>query len=131
MTPMIDVVFLLIVFFTLVINFVAAEQDERVKLPISELAQPPEQPPTEPITLHVLTDGNVIYDGKEQPPQELRKTLEHQVRILNYVSVPLDKATVIVRADARCEVRQVLDVMELCQGLGLIRVDLRTKQKEQ
>ena len=130
MTPMIDVVFLLIVFFTLVINFVAADQDERVKLPISELAQPPEQPPTEPMTIHAIANGCVIFDGKEQSLQELRKTLEHQIRILKYVDVPLDKATVIVRGDARCEIRQILDVMELCQELGLLRIDLRAKQKE-
>jgi biopolymer transport protein ExbD len=131
MTPMIDVVFLLIVFFTLVINFAAADQDERVKLPVSELAQPPESPPTEPITLHLLAGGNVIFNGKEYPIQELKEPLEHPLRILKYTNTPIAKATVIVRADARCESRQVLDVIELCQGLELTRFVLRTKQKEE
>src|SRR5215469_12782606 len=101
MTPMIDVVFLLIVFFTLVINFTAADQNERIKLPISELAQPPEQPPTEPVTLHILANGDIIYDGKDRSLQELQKPLAHHLRVLKFLNVPADKVTVIIRADAR------------------------------
>ena len=40
MTPMIDVVFQLITFFMLVINFEQTEADERVKLPRDALARP-------------------------------------------------------------------------------------------
>ena len=49
MTPMIDVVFLLISFFTLVMNFSQAELNEEVVLPNSELAQPPDAAPPEMI----------------------------------------------------------------------------------
>jgi biopolymer transport protein ExbD len=128
---MIDVVFLLIVFFTLVINFAAADQDERIKLPISELAQPPELPPTEPITLHVLPNGNVIYNGNEQPLNKLKEAMVHQLRVLKYMNTPLENVTVIVRADAQCEIGQVLNVIELCQAVHLSRFVLRTQQKEE
>ena len=131
MTPMIDVVFLLIVFFTLVINFAAADQNERIKLPISELAQPPELPPTEPITLHVLSKGNVIYDGREHTLPELKDILDFQLRFLKLMHIPIEKVTVIVRADAACESGQVLDVIELCQGFKLTRFVLRAKQREE
>jgi len=128
---MIDVVFLLIVFFTLVINFAAADQDERIKLPISELAQPPEQPPTEPITLHILPNGNVIYNGNEQPLAKLKAAMEHQLRVLKFMNISLNEVTVIVRADTRCESRHVLDVVELCKSSDLNRFVLRTRQKEE
>ena len=131
MTSMIDVVFLLIVFFTLVINFVAADQDERVKLPVSESAQPPELPPTEPITLHVLADGNVIYNGREQSQRELRDSIDFHVRFLGHMNIPLEQVTVILRADARCESGQVLNLIELCQSLNLHRFVLRTRQIEE
>lgn len=42
MTPMIDIVFQLIAFFMVVINFEQTQADERVKLPRDELARPPE-----------------------------------------------------------------------------------------
>ena len=133
MTPMIDVVFLLIVFFTLVINFTAADQNERIKLPISELAQPPEQPPTEPVTLHVLANGDVIYDGIDRTLQGLQDptgSFTTHIRFLNNMNVPLKDITVIVRADAQCGSGKVFDVMELCQGLGLEKFILRTRQQE-
>jgi biopolymer transport protein ExbD len=131
LTPMIDVVFLLIVFFTLVINFTAADQDERIKLPVSELAQPPEKPPTEQITLHVLTTGNIIYGGKEYALTGLQKEIEHRLWVLKIMNVSPDKVTVIVRADAQCESGQVLNVVELCQKLNLVQFVLRTKQRKE
>ena len=131
MTPMIDIVFLLMIFFTLVLNFAAADQNDRIKLPVSELAKPPDVPPTEPITLHVLADGKVIYNGSEHSLQELRKPLDWRVRFLNNMNIPLETATVIIRADAHGASGQVLDVIELCRSLQLTRFVLRAKQKEE
>jgi len=131
MTPMIDLVFLLIVFFTLVLNFAAADQNDRVKLPISELAQPPDLPPTEPITLHILSNGNIIYNEIELSLPELKKPIEHQLRFLKHMNIPLDTVTVIIRADAHCKSGQVFDVIEFCKDSNLPRFVLRTKQKEE
>ena len=131
MTPMIDVVFLLIVFFTLVINFTAADQNERIRLPISELAQPPEHQPTETLTLHVLPNGDVVYDGVDYVFQGLQEPLRRHVSFLNFMNIPTEKVTIIIRADAQCEIGHVLDVMELCERLGLTGFVLRTKQQEE
>ena len=131
MTSMIDVVFLLITFFTLVINFAAADQNERIKLPISELAQPPEKPPTEPMTLHVLPNGNVIYNGSEQSLLKLKEPIDFQLRVFKHMGTPLEKVTVIIRGDAQCESRHILDVVEWCRNSNLNRIVFRTKQKEE
>lgn len=131
MTPMIDVVFLLIVFFILVINFTAADQDERIKLPVSELAQPPDQPPHEQLTLHVLSDGHVIYGGTEYPLSGLYEKIDERVRLLKFMNVPPEKITVIVRGDALNESGNVLDVIELCQKVNLSRFVVRAKQREE
>jgi len=130
MTPMIDLVFLLIVFFTLVLNFAAADQNERIKLPMSELAQPPDMPPTDPITLHILANGNIIYNGNEHSLPELKKPIEFQVLFLTHMNVPLDKVTVILRADAQCKSGHVFDVIEFCKDVNLPSFVLRTKHKE-
>jgi biopolymer transport protein ExbD len=130
-TPMIDMVFLLIVFFTLVLNFAAADQNERIKLPVSELAQPPEQPPTESMTLHVLTDGHVIYNSEEYPLRDLHRPIEHLLGVRRYLKMPPDEVTVILRADAQCDMGRVLDVIELCESFGLFRFILRVKQQEE
>ena len=131
MTPMIDVVFLLIVFFTLVMNFVVADQNERIKLPVSELAQPPELPPSQPIILHVLDNGSVIYGGSEHSLHELRDAIRFYLRFLHHMNTPLTDVTVIIRADAQSEIRHVLDIIELCQALELDRFIWRVRQQEE
>ena len=130
MTPMIDMVFLLIVFFTLVLNFAAADQNERVKLPVSELAQPPDQPPSEVITLHVLTDGHVIYNGTDYTLQELQNPIREQLRVRKFLNIPPEKIMVIIRADALCESGHVFDVTELCQSFNLFQFVYRARQPE-
>ena len=67
MTPMIDIVFQLIAFFMLVINFTKVDQNELIRLPASELAKPPEAPPESPITLQLTSRGSVIFGGEETP----------------------------------------------------------------
>ena len=131
MTPMIDVVFLLIVFFTLVINFTAADQNERIKLPVSELAQPPDTSPGNQVTLHVLASGEVIYDGEDLPLQRLLEPLRQHITFLDFMNVPAKEVTVIIRGDAQCATGRILDVKELCQGLGLEKIVLRTRQQEE
>ena len=51
MTPMIDMTFQLITFFVFTLNFSQAVQDDRVQLPLSQLAQPAEGAAEDPITL--------------------------------------------------------------------------------
>ena len=52
---MIDVTFQLIAFFMFVLNFTEVDQDQRVNLPLSELARPPDVAYDEPLTIQ-LTD---------------------------------------------------------------------------
>lgn len=131
MTPMIDVVFLLIVFFTLVINFTTADQNERIKLPVSELAQPAEDSPTKPVTLHILSNGKIIYEEQGLSLHELQAPLNNHLRVLHFMNVPTATVTAIIRADAQCESGHVLDLIELCQQLGLEKFVLRTRQQEE
>ena len=49
----------------MLINFSDAEQNERVKLPTSELAKPPDAPIDDPIFLHLTKQGSVFFGGEE------------------------------------------------------------------
>ena len=70
MTPMIDVTFQLITFFIFTLNFSNAVQDDRVQLPLSQLAKPAESPADDPITLQLWPDKDgmtkVIYNGEAE-----------------------------------------------------------------
>ena len=62
LTAMIDMVFQLIIFFMVLINFSQDDQNDKIKLPSSELAKPPDAPLTFPIVLYLDSDS-VIYMG--------------------------------------------------------------------
>ena len=72
LTPMIDMVFQLIAFFMVLINFAQTESNDRVKLPSSQLVKPPEVPLEFPIILHVAQDGEIILGGDDYTAETLR-----------------------------------------------------------
>ena len=78
MTPMIDMTFQLIAFFMIAMNFSQAEQDERVMLPASVLAKPPDRPLENPVVVNVTRDGKVIYGGQELAEHESPASLPRQ-----------------------------------------------------
>ena len=128
MTPMIDLVFLLISFFMVLINFSKADQNELVKLPHSELARPTEEPPTEPVVLHVLENGNVIYGNTEYDLPGLSQKMDQYKGFLKLMKIDEKSINVILRADGKCEYGRVADLLRLCQEKQLTNFMFRAKQ---
>ena len=63
MTPMIDCVFLLMIFFVLVIDLSQKNLEDLI-LPRAEFQEPDDQPPENRPILNVLQNGSVIYNGE-------------------------------------------------------------------
>lgn len=127
MTPMIDMTFQLIAFFMVLINFNEAEQNEKVQLPASVLAKPPEGPLEFPITLHVTKVGRVVLAGQEMPIEELPVYLGRETNELERQGKSAKDGTVVVRADKSCPTGQVQKVIEVCQKARLEKFALRVK----
>src|SRR5207244_3145762 len=101
MTPMIDIVFQLITFFMVVINFEAADADERVKMARSELARPPKVKVPDELVLQMGFNrdkegkkvGGVVlfYNGENIPIENFSSRLKKEVQVyrLKYPSGPL------------------------------------------
>ncbi|MDR2643190.1 MAG: biopolymer transporter ExbD [Planctomycetaceae bacterium] len=128
MTPMIDVVFLLISFFSILVNFSQADQNQRINLPISEIAKPPDAPPTEPITLNIYPYGIIEFQGKEYDLAGLRKAIERYSYLIKQLDVKPADVTVIIRADGDSPSGLVQDVIEQCQERQLQIFKLRARQ---
>jgi len=120
MTPMIDMVFLLMTFFIFLLNFSEAEQDERVRLPKSELAIPTRVMPAEPLTLQIMADGTILFNGKEYDSVEFPAVLGRECRLYDYKKIALDKITVLLRGDSRVETGKVTDLANVCKQQGLV-----------
>jgi biopolymer transport protein ExbD len=112
MTPMIDCVFLLLIFFLVSSKYENAEREMRVVLPQASEAMPLVAKPKE-LFVNVDQNGNYIVNRHELGADELLGVLE-QASANNP-----DRQTVIIRADKRCVWEYVMQVMNLCNKANI------------
>jgi biopolymer transport protein ExbD len=128
LTPMIDMTFQLIAFFMVLINFTQAEQNERIQLPGSELAKPPEGPLEFPITLHLTKESDVIIGGQEIPMAALRPFLVKEKQVLESQKRSQTDATIVIRAHKEAQTGKVQELIKRCQDDGFEKFALRAKE---
>ena len=146
MTPMIDVVFQLIAFFMVIINFEATQADERVKLPSSDLARPSTVKPDQELVLNVgyLRDAEgqpidpdpyVFYAGDEKiriPDMLAKLKLEAEFfqRKNNLGADDSIPTSVIIRADADVPTGMIQELIMLCREAKFEKFHLKAKTEE-
>ncbi len=128
MTPMIDMTFQLIAFFMVLINFAEADQNERIKLPESQLAKPAEKPPTSPLTLQLMENGTVILGTEQVPLGNVRRLLVRESQLLEARGQKPSDATIIIRGDRNAKTGRVQELIKVCQDTGFETFALRAKQ---
>jgi biopolymer transport protein ExbD len=131
-TPMIDMTFQLIAFFMILINFAEGEQDQRVQLPASALAKPPDSAMETPITIQMVRDGQIIMSGQLlSDPEALRPYLKNEVYVLQSRSQSAKDATVIIRAHKDAKTGLVQRIIKVCQepDIGFEKFTLRAKSE--
>ena len=143
MTPMIDIVFQLLTFFMIAINFENTKADERVMLPKDVLAKPPEVRPEHELVLNFgferSIDGSrkspvptVFYNEKDIEVGKIGPSLEQEKRImeLQHGKEVLQKVTVLIRADADVPTGLVQELIKKCQANGFTKFALRATAEE-
>ena len=129
MTAMVDMTFQLIVIFMVMINFSDMEQDQRVNLPASELAIPPESSYDEPLTIQMTADNLILFGGQDMDIEGLRAAIRLEATLLKaYEDNRISDATVVIRADYRCQTGKVQEVIGICQEEGFDQFALRGQQ---
>ena len=129
MTPMIDMAFQLIAFFTVMINFSQTETNAKIQLPESELAKPPDAPLEYPITLQLTREGTVIIGGEEIFLEGLRNYLVREKDLMTLQEQPLSEATIIIRAHKDAKTGDVQKLIEECQKSSFEKFALRAQEK--
>lgn len=128
LTPMIDMVFQLIAFFMVLINFSQTEANDIVKLPSSTLVRPAEQPLEFPIILHVGQTGTIVLGGEELTLQTLRPYLSQELAVLKAEGKSPADANIIIRAHKDGAAGQVQEIIRVCQEQGFEKFALRAKE---
>lgn len=107
LTPVIDVVFLLLIFFLVATKFEEEERELDVVLPEASEAVPLVAKPRE-MFVNVDRSGRYIVNGNQVTDEQLYAGLRQAA-----VNNP-GRQTVIIRADKRCVWQFVVNVMNLC-----------------
>lgn len=116
LTPLIDVVFLLLVFFLVATRFAEEERELEVKLPTASEARPLIIKPRD-IELSIDEAGNYYFGAgepmtMEQIEQELARASANN---------PLSQ-TVVIRAHQSCRWNDVARAVNMCHRAGLMDV---------
>ena len=116
--PLIDIVFLLLVFFMLTSTFLVPEAIE-LELPESASATVTE---ITPITVALNASDELSLNGKPIQLQQLRQAIEPLIAESTDVAITL-------KSDAHTEVQQLLKVMDEIRAAGGSNVALATTPK--
>ncbi len=116
MTSIIDVVFLLLIFFLVATNFTRRETDHSVTLPQSEAGSKADQTPNR-LVVNIRSSGTLIVNGSVMTEPELRRLAEEFV-----IAHPGRPA--VIRADAKVPYQAVMRIFGMCRGAGIRNVDL-------
>lgn len=128
LTPMIDMTFQLIAFFMVLINFNQSEQNEKIQLPESTLAKPPDAPLETPITLHLTKEGRVILGGQEVAIEGIGPLLTTERNSIMLQNKSVSDATVIIRAHRDAQTGRVQNLIQECQKNKFEKFALRAKE---
>jgi biopolymer transport protein ExbD len=121
LTPLIDVVFLLLVFFLVASRLSEEDRKLDVVLPSAGSAQPMTAEPRE-IIVSIDQSGKFFLDAKVVTEQELKGILEKAV-----ADNPAQQS-VIIRGDRRTPFQYVVTVMDLCNQAGVSNYSVTTAE---
>ncbi len=119
LTPMIDVVFLLIIFFMVATKF--SEMERAIALQIPAVAEPgPLTPPPERWEVAVHANGQITLDKQSV-------SLEQLVHRLQAAREQYGDTGVVVRGDAQCSYQHVADVLAACKRANISELDIAVR----
>jgi biopolymer transport protein ExbD len=111
LTPIIDMVFLLLIFFLVATTFHQTEREMQVALPQAAFAGPISTSLRE-IIINVDMDGKIIVGGGTISQEDLRILIDEAVAVN-----PQQKVT--VRGDRRTAYANIVRVLDTCKGSGI------------
>lgn len=111
LTPIIDMVFLLLIFFLVATTFHQTEREMQIALPVASSTAPISAILQE-LIINVDVEGKIIVGGRRVEPDDLRSMVVDAVKVN-----PDQKVT--VRGDRRTAYANIVTVLDICKGSGV------------
>jgi biopolymer transport protein ExbD len=134
LVPLLDLVFQLIMFFMICVNFVGEQVNADIQLPTSQSARPMDKAEVDVLFLNLDAQSNVHVPGEPQPlttPAAVQVYLRRQHGDASRLAVERgDKTgkvntTIIIRADRNSTYLQVFNLMLWCRDVGYRKIEQR------
>jgi biopolymer transport protein ExbD len=120
--PMVDIVFLLLIFFLVTWNFARYETELDVKVPTAKEGKESRRAVGE-VIINVKSDGAIVMNRRELTPAELRATLEK-------ISGLYPDQAVVLRGDQSADYRHIVAVLDICRAANIWNVAFATGRPE-
>ena len=146
LTPLLDVVFQLITFFMLVINFSADTYDQRVRLPIASTASMPEAGKSlneDRLVFNIDKNGKLLFAGEELDTERAVKEIKVQAQLVRATADRVRKkigevkpdddslpTTIVVRCDRETPYSDIYRLITACQTNGFRKFSLKAMNAE-
>ena len=117
LTPLIDIVFMLLIYFMLTTNFMV-DEGIKIKLPQAKAAAPQTQ---QEITVYVDQEGRTYLKNKLIPQDKLFKKLKEMIG-------GQQDRLVVVKADRSVILNKAVKVMDIAKAAGAARLCLATEK---
>ena len=118
LTPMIDVVFLLLCFFVTSQIFAQWETEIDIALPTAATGDMPQRLPGE-VIINVLADGTAVVNGQALDDAQLRAMMDRLVKL--FPGQP-----VLLRADKTTAYEHVVRVLDSCRQADIWNISFAT-----
>ena len=118
MTPLIDVVFLLLIFFMLTASFTQAQR-LKVELPKAEQGEAVKDPAKDWV-IEIDAQGNYALNGEALAGDQLTLRLRE-------LPERTDDTVILIRADAKTEHQAVVQALDAARAAGLLHIGLATE----
>jgi biopolymer transport protein ExbD len=119
LTSLIDVLFLLIIFFMVATKFDEMERNIQVAVPqVSQAGE--DTSPLRPLIVTVMADGRIDLDGKTVTEPQLTSQLAA-------ARTPLTEPTVVIHGDAKCPFQHVAAALGACRQAGISELGITVR----
>lgn len=120
--PMVDIVFLLLIFFLVTWNFSRNETELDVKVPKAREGKETRRAVGE-VILNVKADGSVVMNRRAMDPAALGDALKK-------IAALYPDQAVILRGDENTDYRHVVEVLDICRRANIWNVAFATSRPE-
>ncbi len=123
LTPLIDVVFLLLIFFMVTTTF---DRHARLKVSLPESSAKTTQQKQEPLVLSIDAKGNYFLNDRQIVNQQLDTLKQALQKVIGQTGQDYKDVALVLRADANTPHQSVVRAMDAASQLGMTRLSIAT-----